>query len=93
MEGADMVMVKPGYPYLDILLETARDVAPDHPVAVYQVSGEYSMLCVAIEKGLMERRRAVVESLSAYRRAGARIIITYFTAEILQWLRNGSFSE
>jgi porphobilinogen synthase len=78
-EGADMIMVKPAMPYLD-LIRQARDRF-DVPVAAYQVSGEFSMLMAAIERGWLDRDRAILESLTAIRRAGASIILTYFAKE------------
>jgi porphobilinogen synthase len=85
-EGADMIMVKPGYPYLDIVREAAQ-LAGDYPVAVYQVSGEYSMLYhAAVTQKLFDLKQAVVESVEAYARAGCSIIITYWAPELLEWL-------
>jgi porphobilinogen synthase len=81
-EGADMIMVKPGLPYLDIV-RAARD-AFDVPIAVYNVSGEYSMLKGAIENGWLEGDRAVDELLACFVRAGADVIITYFAKEYAQ---------
>jgi porphobilinogen synthase len=78
-EGADVVMIKPALPYLDIV-RSARD-AFDTPIAVYNVSGEYSMVVAAVERGWMERDRAVDELLVSFVRAGADIIITYFAKE------------
>jgi porphobilinogen synthase len=75
-QGADMVMVKPAMPYLDILAAVKREVSV--PVVAYQVSGEYSMLEAAAEKGWLNRESAVLESLIAIKRAGADMIITYF---------------
>jgi porphobilinogen synthase len=83
-EGADMVMVKPAMPYLDVLLEVSRRV--DVPVAAYQVSGEYSMIEAAASAGWLDRDSAVMESLFCIKRAGADLILTYFAlaaAEIL----------
>ena len=78
-EGADILMVKPAMPYLDIL-RAARDKF-GVPLAAYQVSGEFSMIVAAARNGWLERERAVLESLTAIRRAGADIIITYFARE------------
>ena len=78
-EGADIVMVKPGLPYLDIVRE-ARD-AFDVPIAVYNVSGEYSMLMAAIANGWMDGERAIDETLACFVRAGADIVITYFAKD------------
>ena len=75
-EGADMIMVKPALPYLD-LIRQARDRF-DVPVSAYQVSGEYSMIMAAAEKGWIDEERAMVESLTSIRRAGADFILTYF---------------
>ncbi len=76
-EGADMVMVKPAMPYLDILAAVSRKV--NVPVVAYQVSGEYSMLEAAARQGWLDREAAVLESLAAIKRAGADLIITYFS--------------
>ncbi|HYZ17258.1 MAG TPA: porphobilinogen synthase [Candidatus Acidoferrum sp.] len=84
-EGADIVMVKPAMAYLDILRQT-RELT-DLPVAVYHVSGEYSMIKAAAERGWIEYDRAVDETLTAMARAGADIIITYFAKEYLQRTR------
>ncbi|TWF86021.1 porphobilinogen synthase [Streptomyces capillispiralis] len=83
-EGADMVMVKPAGPYLDILARVA-DVA-DVPVAAYQISGEYSMIEAAAEKGWIDRDRAILEALTGIKRAGARNILTYWATEVAQKL-------
>ncbi|MGB8798060.1 MAG: porphobilinogen synthase, partial [Candidatus Aquilonibacter sp.] len=81
-EGADVVMIKPALPYLDIV-RMARD-AFDIPIAVYNVSGEYSMVQAAIERGWLERDRTIDELLVSFVRAGADIIITYFAKEYAQ---------
>jgi len=83
-EGADIVMVKPAMPYLDVL-RTLRDEF-DQPLAAYQVSGEYSMLKAAIERGWFDEERVVMESLTAIRRAGADLILTYFAKDAARWL-------
>jgi porphobilinogen synthase len=75
-EGADMVMVKPGMPYLDILRRVVEAFAL--PTFAFQVSGEYAMLMAAARNGWLEEERAILESLSAFKRAGAAGIITYF---------------
>jgi porphobilinogen synthase len=75
-EGADMIMVKPAMPYLDIV-RMARD-SFDEPLAAYQVSGEFSMIMAAARNGWIDRDRAILESLTSIRRAGADIILTYF---------------
>ncbi|MGI4830063.1 MAG: porphobilinogen synthase [Janthinobacterium lividum] len=78
-EGADMLLMKPGMPYLDILRE-ARDRF-DLPLGVYQVSGEYAMLQAAFQRGWLEPERAMMESLLSFRRAGADFIVTYFAKD------------
>ncbi|MFE6986490.1 MULTISPECIES: porphobilinogen synthase [Streptomyces] len=83
-EGADMVMVKPAGPYLDILAKVAESV--DVPVAAYQISGEYAMIEAAAEKGWIDRDKAILESLTGIRRAGAQMILTYWATEVAQWL-------
>ncbi|WP_367574083.1 porphobilinogen synthase [Streptomyces griseoaurantiacus] len=84
-EGADMVMVKPAGPYLDILARVAE--ACDVPVAAYQISGEYAMIEAAAEKGWIDRDAAIMESLLGIRRAGARNILTYWAVEVAHRLR------
>lgn len=84
-EGADMVMVKPAGPYLDILARVADAV--DVPVAAYQVSGEYAMVEAAAEKGWIDRDRAIMETLTGIKRAGARTILTYWATEAARALR------
>ncbi|HEX7994109.1 MAG TPA: hypothetical protein VF506_09315, partial [Streptosporangiaceae bacterium] len=78
-EGADMVMVKPALAYLDIISLVARSV--QLPVAAYQVSGEYAMIEAAAANGWLDRDRVVTESLTAIKRAGAGIILTYWATE------------
>ena len=82
-EGADMVMVKPAIPYLDVIYRFHE--ACDVPVAAYHVSGEYAMLTAAARNGWLDRRSAVLESLLAIRRAGADVILTYFAKEVATW--------
>ncbi|MFJ6696227.1 porphobilinogen synthase [Streptomyces sp. NPDC091272] len=84
-EGADMVMVKPAGPYLDILAKVAESV--DVPVAAYQISGEYAMVEAAAEKGWIERERAIMETLTGIKRAGAQMILTYWATEAARLLR------
>jgi porphobilinogen synthase len=86
-EGADMVMVKPAGPYLDVLARVADSV--DVPVAAYQISGEYSMIEAAAEKGWIDRDKAILETLTGIRRAGAQNILTYWATEVAQKLRQG----
>ena len=75
-EGADMILMKPAMPYLDVLREARQRF--DLPMGAYQVSGEYSMLHAAFERGWLEPERAMLESLLSIRRAGADFIVTYF---------------
>ncbi|MDA2806999.1 porphobilinogen synthase [Nocardiopsis suaedae] len=84
-EGADMVMVKPGLAYLDILAEVARTCPV--PVSAYQVSGEYAMVEAAAQKGWLDRERAVLETITSLRRAGAAQILTYWAVEAARLLR------
>ena len=78
-EGADMILMKPAMPYLDVV-HAARENF-DVPIGAYQVSGEYSMLHAAFEKGWLERDRTMLESLVGIRRAGADFIVTYFAKD------------
>ncbi|MDF2772503.1 MAG: delta-aminolevulinic acid dehydratase [Geminicoccaceae bacterium] len=86
-EGADMLMVKPAGPYLDIIHRVRS--ATNLPLAAYQVSGEYAMVKAAAERGWIDERRAALESLFAIRRAGADVIITYCAKDASRWLRDG----
>jgi porphobilinogen synthase len=86
-EGADVVMVKPAGPYLDVVRELREHTTL--PVAAYQVSGEYSMLVAAAERGFVDERAAVLESLISIRRAGADMILTYFAERAAKWLVSG----
>jgi len=83
-EGADMIMVKPAMPYLDVISEARRRF--DLPIAAYQVSGEYAMLQAAIRNGWLERDRVMMESLTSIRRAGAQLILTYFAKDAARLL-------
>ncbi|MBI3038179.1 porphobilinogen synthase [bacterium] len=85
-EGADILMVKPAMPYLDVIYE-AR-IRFDCPIAAYQVSGEYSMIKAASANGWVDERGAVLESLLAIRRAGADLIMTYFAVNAAKWLKD-----
>ncbi len=85
-EGADIVMVKPALPYLDVL--SAVVAAVDVPVAAYQVSGEYAMVEAAAANGWIDRERAILETLTSIRRAGASIILTYWAEEAARLLRD-----
>jgi porphobilinogen synthase len=84
-EGADIVMVKPALPYLDILWRVRERFGK--PTAVYHVSGEYAMVKAAAEKGIFDERAAVLEIMTALKRAGADIIVTYWARELTTWLR------
>ena len=84
VEGADILMVKPAGPYLDILATLRR--ATHLPLAAYQVSGEYAMLKAAAERGWLDEKKVVLESLLAIRRAGADVIFTYYARQAAQWL-------
>ncbi|OWZ69825.1 hypothetical protein AYX14_04810 [Cryptococcus neoformans] len=84
-EGADILMVKPALPYLDIISDCAQ-YAPDHPTACYQVSGEYAMVVAGAEKGIYGLREMAFETTESMVRAGASIILTYFTPQFLDWL-------
>ncbi len=83
-EGADMILIKPAMPYLDVIHEARARF--DVPIGAYQVSGEFSMLMAAIQNGWLDRDRAILESLTAIRRAGADFILTYFAQEAAQLL-------
>jgi porphobilinogen synthase len=83
-EGADIVMVKPALPYLDVLHRVKQETRL--PVAAYNVSGEYSMLKAAAAAGYLDERAAVMEAMTALRRAGADIVITYHAKDVCQWL-------
>ncbi|MET9513466.1 porphobilinogen synthase [Streptomyces flavidovirens] len=84
-EGADMVMVKPAGPYLDVLAKVAEAV--DVPVAAYQISGEYAMIEAAAERGWIDRDKAIMESLLGIKRAGANMILTYWATEVARRVR------
>jgi len=86
-EGADIVMVKPGLPYLDIVRRVKDEFGM--PTAVYQVSGEYAMLKAAAQAGWLDERACVLEALTGMKRAGADAIMTYFALEAVGWLRDG----
>ena len=84
-EGADMVIVKPGMPYLDILARAKAEFSV--PCIAYQVSGEYSMLCASFEKGWLDRERTILEVMTCFKRAGADAVLTYFAPEIATMIR------
>jgi len=83
-EGADAIMVKPALPYLDVI-RAARELY-EHPLAAYNVSGEYAMVKAAAAHGWLEERRAALESLTAIKRAGADFVISYWTRDLATWL-------
>jgi porphobilinogen synthase len=85
-EGADLVMVKPAGPYLDVIRQVSEAVPV--PVVAYQVSGEFSLIKAAAERGWIDERAAVLESLTGIRRAGADLIITYYAPTVARWLRS-----
>ena len=85
-EGADIVMVKPGLPYLDIVREVKNAV--DIPVSVYNISGEYSMIKAAAEKGWIDENKAIIETLTSIKRAGADLIATYFAKDAAMLLHS-----
>jgi len=86
-EGADLLLIKPALPYLDIV-RTTRDRFPDLPLVAYNVSGEYAMVKAAVRQGWLDERRAVLEILTGIRRAGADLVITYHAADAARWLRD-----
>jgi porphobilinogen synthase len=86
-EGADIVMVKPGMPYLDIVHRVKREFG--EPTFAYQVSGEYAMLKAAAANGWLDERACALEALVAFKRAGADAILTYFAVDAARWLREG----
>ena len=84
-EGADMLMVKPGMPYFDIIRRLKDN--SDLPIAAYHVSGEYAMLKAAVEKGWLDEKDVVLETLTCFKRAGADIILTYYAKQAAQWMK------
>src|SRR6185437_10928592 len=88
-EGADMVMVKPALPYLDVV-HAVKLQYPDVPLAAYNVSGEYAMLKAAAQNGWLDERRAAMEALTAIARAGADMTITYYAKDVARWLGDES---
>ena len=85
-EGADVVMVKPALPYLDVIARVKQRF--ELPLAAYHVSGEYAMLKTAARAGMLDERAAALEALTAIRRAGADIIITYYAKDAARWLQS-----
>lgn len=86
-EGADMVMVKPGMPYLDIVRRVKDEFGA--PTFVYQVSGEYAMIMAAAKNGWLDERAVILESLLSFKRAGADAVLTYFASRVAKWLKEG----
>ena len=84
-EGADIIMVKPALPYLDIIRRAREEF--DHPIAAYNVSGEFAMIKAAAQMGWLDGERAMMESLTAIKRAGADIILTYFAPDVARLLQ------
>jgi len=84
MEGADMLMVKPGMPYLDVIHRLRQ--ASNLPIAAYHVSGEYSMLKAAVERGWLDEKKVALETLTCFKRAGADIILTYYAKDASKWI-------
>jgi porphobilinogen synthase len=85
-EGADMLMVKPGMPYLDVI-RRLKDFSP-LPIAAYHVSGEYAMIKAACERGWLNEKDVVLETLTCFKRAGADIILTYYAKQAAQWIKD-----
>ena len=83
-EGADMLMVKPGMPYLDIIYRLREST--NLPIAAYHVSGEYAMMKAAAEKGWIDEKAVVLESLTCFKRAGCDIILTYYAKQAAKWM-------
>ena len=87
-EGADMIMVKPGIAYLDVLARVKQTF--NRVTAAYQVSGEYAMIEAAAAKGWIDRQRIILETLLAFKRAGADFILTYHATEVATWLNTAA---
>jgi porphobilinogen synthase len=85
-EGADMVMVKPAGPYLDVIRRVREAV--NIPVVAYQVSGEFSLIKAAAQRGWIDERLAAMETLTGIKRAGADLIMTYFAPDVCRWLQS-----
>ena len=84
-EGADIVMVKPALPFLDVIRQVRDEF--DRPVAAYNVSGEYAMIKAAAAKGWLDEKAAALEALAGIKRAGADMILTYFAPDAARWLK------
>ncbi len=85
-EGADMLMVKPGMPYLDVILRLRQET--NMPIAAYHVSGEYAMLKAAAERGWLDEKKAVKEAMVCFKRAGCDVILTYYAKDVAQWIKD-----
>jgi len=85
MEGADMLMVKPGLPYLDVIRRLKDN--SNLPIAAYHVSGEYSMLKAAAERGWLNERDTAMETLMCFKRAGADVVLTYYAKQAAKWIK------
>ena len=90
-EGADILMVKPGTPYLDLLARLRERT--DLPLASYQVGGEYAAIKFAAQAGALNEKQIVVETLIGFKRAGADMIVSYYTKEVAEWLKNGEIDS
>ena len=90
-EGADMVMVKPGMPYLDIIANASQKF--NTPIFAYQVSGEYAMLQSAIDNGYLDEQKTIMESLLCFKRAGCDAILTYYADRVLGFLSHSNEEE
>src|SRR5207237_3245997 len=84
-EGADIIMIKPALPYIDILWRVREKFRK--PTAVYHVSGEFAMIKAAVEKGIVDERAAVMEIMASLKRAGADIIVTYWAQQLAEWIK------
>ena len=84
-----MLMVKPGMAYLDLVREV-KSRHPELPMAIYQVSGEFAMLYHGAKNGAFDLEKVLMETLQCMRRAGSDVIISYFTPQVLEWMKNGA---
>lgn len=83
-EGADMLMVKPGMPYLDVILRLRQNT--NLPIVAYHVSGEYAMIKAAAEKGWLNEKNCVKEAMQCFKRAGTDLVVTYYAKELSKWI-------
>jgi porphobilinogen synthase len=86
LEGADILMVKPGLAYLDVIADIRKH--SDRPLAVYHVSGEYAMIKAGAAAGVVDEKAIVMETMMAFKRAGCDLIITYYAEQLADWLNN-----